>query len=250
MGFSSFEEKQHFTQPAPHFTEASLVHTLEELGIGRPSTYSPIISTLLKRRYITKEAKNIFVTELGEVVNGIMKESFPSIVDEHFTANMEGLLDEVEEGTVNWKSVISNFYPDLEEAVEIAESQLQKVKIEDEVTDVVCEECGRNMVVKYGPHGKFLACPGFPDCRNTKPYLEKIGVACPKCGKDIVMKKSKKGRRFYGCEDNPNCDFMSWARPVAKPCPECGSYMVRKGSKLVCANEECRHVETADKDEA
>ena len=250
LGFSSFEEKQHFTQPAPHFTEASLVHTLEELGIGRPSTYSPIISTLLKRRYITKEAKNIFVTELGEVVNGIMKESFPSIVDEHFTANMEGLLDEVEEGTVNWKSVISNFYPDLEEAVEIAESQLQKVKIEDEVTDVVCEECGRNMVVKYGPHGKFLACPGFPDCRNTKPYLEKIGVACPKCGKDIVMKKSKKGRRFYGCEDNPNCDFMSWARPVAKPCPECGSYMVRKGSKLVCANEECRHVETADKDES
>ena len=250
LGFSSFEEKQHFTQPAPHFTEASLVHTLEELGIGRPSTYSPIISTLLKRRYITKEAKNIFVTELGEVVNGIMKESFPSIVDEHFTANMEGLLDEVEEGTVNWKSVISNFYPDLEEAVEIAESQLQKVKIEDEVTDVVCEECGRNMVVKYGPHGKFLACPGFPDCRNTKPYLEKIGVSCPKCGKDIVMKKSKKGRRFYGCEDNPNCDFMSWARPVAKPCPECGSYMVRKGSKLVCANEECRHVETADKDEA
>lgn len=250
LGFSSFEEKQHFTQPAPHFTEASLVHTLEELGIGRPSTYSPIISTLLKRRYITKEAKNIFVTELGEVVNGIMKESFPSIVDEHFTANMEGLLDEVEEGTVNWKSVISNFYPDLEEAVEIAESQLQKVKIEDEVTDVVCEECGRNMVVKYGPHGKFLACPGFPDCRNTKPYLEKIGVACPKCGKDIVMKKSKKERRFYGCEDNPNCDFMSWARPVAKPCPECGSYMVRKGSKLVCANEECRHVETADKDEA
>ena len=250
LGFSSFEEKQHFTQPAPHFTEASLVHTLEELGIGRPSTYSPIISTLLKRRYITKEAKNIFVTELGEVVNGIMKESFPSIVDEHFTATMEGLLDEVEEGTVNWKSVISNFYPDLEEAVEIAESQLQKVKIEDEVTDVVCEECGRNMVVKYGPHGKFLACPGFPDCRNTKPYLEKIGVACPKCGKDIVMKKTKKGRRFYGCEDNPNCDFMSWARPVAKPCPECGSYMVRKGSKLVCANEECRHVETADKEEA
>lgn len=250
LGFSSFEEKQHFTQPAPHFTEASLVHTLEELGIGRPSTYSPIISTLLKRRYITKEAKNIFVTELGEVVNGIMKESFPSIVDEHFTANMEGLLDEVEEGTVNWKSVISNFYPDLEEAVEIAESHLQKVKIEDEVTDVVCEECGRNMVVKYGPHGKFLACPGFPDCRNTKPYLEKIGVACPKCGKDIVMKKTKKGRRFYGCEDNPNCDFMSWARPVAKPCPECGSYMVRKGSKLVCANEECRHVETADKEEA
>ena len=245
LEFSAFEEKQHFTQPAPHFTEASLVHTLEELGIGRPSTYSPIISTLLKRRYITKEAKNIFVTELGEVVNSIMKESFPSIVDEHFTANMEGLLDQIEEGNVAWKSVISNFYPDLDEAVKVAENQLQKVKIEDEVTDVVCEECGRNMVVKYGPHGKFLACPGFPDCRNTKPYLEKIGVACPKCGKDIVMKKSKKGRRFYGCENNPDCDFMSWARPVAKPCPKCGGYMVRKGNKLVCANEECRHVEAA-----
>ena len=249
LEFSAFEEKQHFTQPAPHFTEASLVHTLEELGIGRPSTYSPIISTLLKRRYITKEAKNIFVTELGEVVNSIMKESFPSIVDEHFTANMEGLLDQIEEGNVAWKSVISNFYPDLDEAVKVAENQLQKVKIEDEVTDVVCEECGRNMDVKYGPHGKFLACPGFPECRNTKPYLEKIGVACPKCGKDIVMKKSKKGRRFYGCENNPDCDFMSWARPVAKPCPKCGGYMVRKGNKLVCANEECRHVEAATTEE-
>ncbi len=249
LEFSAFEEKQHFTQPAPHFTEASLVHTLEELGIGRPSTYSPIISTLLKRRYIIKEAKNIFVTELGEVVNSIMKESFPSIVDEHFTANMEGLLDQIEEGNVAWKSVISNFYPDLDEAVKVAENQLQKVKIEDEVTDVICEECGRNMVVKYGPHGKFLACPGFPDCRNTKPYLEKIGVACPKCGKDIVMKKSKKGRRFYGCENNPDCDFMSWARPVAKPCPKCGGYMVRKGNKLVCANEECRHVEAATTEE-
>ena len=249
LEFSAFEEKQHFTQPAPHFTEASLVHTLEELGIGRPSTYSPIISTLLKRRYITKEAKNIFVTELGEVVNSIMKKSFPSIVDEHFTANMEGLLDQIEEGNVAWKSVISNFYPDLDEAVKVAENQLQKVKIEDEVTDVVCEECGRNMVVKYGPHGKFLACPGFPECRNTKPYLEKIGVACPKCGKDIVMKKSKKGRRFYGCENNPDCDFMSWARPVAKPCPKCGGYMVRKGNKLVCANEECRHVEAATTEE-
>ena len=239
LGFSSFEEKQHFTQPAPHFTEASLVHTLEELGIGRPSTYSPIISTLLKRRYITKEAKNIFVTELGEVVNGIMKESFPSIVDEHFTANMEGLLDEVEEGTVNWKSVISNFYPDLEEAVEIAESQLQKVKIEDEVTDVVCEECGRNMVVKYGPHGKFLACPGFPECRNTKPYFEKIGVACPKCGKDIVLKKTKKGRKYYGCIDNPNCDFMVWQKPSGQKCPKCGEPLLIKGNRLVCANEQC-----------
>lgn len=249
LDFDSFEEKQHFTQPAPHFTEASLVRMLEELGIGRPSTYSPIISTLLKRRYITKEAKNIFVTELGEVVNGIMKESFPTIVDEHFTANLESLLDKIEEGTVSWKSVISNFYPDLEEAVKVAESELEKVKIEDEVTDVICEECGRNMVIKYGPHGKFLACPGFPECRNTKPYLEKIGVACPKCGKDVVMKKSKKGRRFFGCENNPECDFMSWSRPVEKPCPECGGYMVMKGNKLVCENEACRHVEIAEKNE-
>ncbi len=243
----SFDEKQHLTQALPHFTEASLVRTLEELGIGRPSTYSPIISTLLKRRYVTKEGKNLYVTELGDVVNGIMRDSFPTIVDEHFTANLEELLDKIEEGSVTWKSVISNFYPDLEEAVRIAQKDLEKVQIADEVTDVICEECGRNMVIKYGPHGKFLACPGFPDCRNTKPYLEKIGVSCPKCGGDIVIKKSKKGRRFYGCVNHPDCDFMSWARPVEKKCPKCGGYMVAKGSKLACANEDCRYVETAEK---
>ena len=242
LTWKSFDEKQHFTQSAPHFTEASLVRTLEELGIGRPSTYSPIITTLLKRRYIVKEGRNIFVTELGEVVNNIMKESFPTIVDEHFTANMEGLLDKIEEGVVPWKSVVSNFYPDLEEAVKVAQKDLEKVKIEDEVTDVVCEQCGRHMVVKYGPHGKFLACPGFPECRNTKPYLEKIGVPCPKCGKDIVVRKTKKGRRFYGCENHPECDFVSWQKPVAEKCPKCGSYMVQKGNKIVCANQECRYV--------
>ena len=227
-----------------------MVRTLEELGIGRPSTYSPIITTLLKRRYVVKEGKNLFVTELGEVVNNIMKESFPTIVDEHFTANMEGLLDRIEEGVVPWKSVVSNFYPDLEEAVQIAQKDLEKVKIEDEVTDVVCEQCGRNMVVKYGPHGKFLACPGFPECRNTKPYLEKIGVACPKCGKDIVLRKTKKGRKFYGCENHPDCDFVSWQKPVARKCPKCGSYMVQKGNKIVCANQECRYVEGSEKKEA
>lgn len=242
LTWKSFDEKQHFTQSAPHFTEASLVRTLEELGIGRPSTYSPIITTLLKRRYIVKEGRNIFVTELGEVVNNIMKESFPTIVDEHFTANMEGLLDKIEEGVVPWKSVVSNFYPDLEEAVKVAQKDLEKVKIEDEVIDVICEQCGRNMVVKYGPHGKFLACPGFPECRNTKPYLEKIGVPCPKCGKDIVVRKTKKGRRFYGCENHPECDFVSWQKPVAEKCPKCGSYMVQKGNKIVCANQECRYV--------
>ena len=190
LSLEKLDEKQHFTQPPAHYTEASLVKTLEELGIGRPSTYSPTITTILARRYIVKENKNIYVTELGEVVNQIMKESFPSIVDEHFTANMENLLDSVGEGTVNWKTVIENFYPDLEKAVEAAEKDLEKVKIEDEVTDVVCDVCGRNMVVKYGPHGKFLACPGFPECRNTKPYLEKIGVKCPKCGKEIVLKNT------------------------------------------------------------
>ena len=242
LTWKSFDEKQHFTQSAPHFTEASLVRTLEELGIGRPSTYSPIITTLLKRRYIVKEGRNIFVTELGEVVNNMMKEAFPTIVDEHFTANMEGLLDKIEEGVVPWKSVVSNFYPDLEEAVKVAQKDLEKVKIEDEVTDVICEQCGRNMVVKYGPHGKFLACPGFPECRNTKPYLEKIGVPCPECGKDIVVRKTKKGRRFYGCENHPECDFVSWQKPVAEKCPKCGSYMVQKGNKIVCANQECRYV--------
>lgn len=244
LSFENFDGKQHFTQSVPHFTEASLVRTLEELGIGRPSTYSPIITTLLKRRYVVKEGKNIFVTELGEVVNNIMQESFPTIVDEHFTANMEGLLDSIEEGTISWKSVVSNFYPDLEEAVKIAQKDLEKIKIEDEVTDVVCEQCGRNMVVKYGPHGKFLACPGFPECRNTKPYLEKIGVSCPKCGKDIVLRKTKKGRRFYGCENHPDCDFVSWQKPVAQKCPKCQSYMVQKGNKIVCANPECRYVES------
>ncbi len=239
----SFEPKQHFTQPPSHYTEAALVKTLEELGIGRPSTYAPTISTIIARRYVAKESKNLYLTEIGEVVNNIMKQSFPSIVDVNFTASMEGLLDLVAEGKVEWKSVISNFYPDLDEAVKTAEKELEKVKIEDEVTDVICEECGRNMVIKYGPHGKFLACPGFPDCRNTKPYLEKVGVACPVCGKDIVLRKTKKGRKYYGCEDNPTCEFMSWQKPSEKKCPECGSYMVEKGNKLVCANESCGYKE-------
>ena len=245
----SFDYKQHFTQPPAHYTEASLVKTLEELGIGRPSTYAPTISTIIARRYVAKENKNLYMTELGEVVNNIMKQSFTSIVDVNFTAYMEGLLDMIAEGKVEWKSVISNFYPDLNEAVEKAEKELETVKIEDEVTDVVCEECGRNMVIKYGPHGKFLACPGFPECRNTKPYLEKIGIACPKCGKDIVLRKTKKGRRYYGCEDNPECDFMSWQKPSEEKCPKCGSYMVEEGNKLVCGNEQCGFVKNKEKDE-
>ncbi|MDY2700630.1 MAG: type I DNA topoisomerase [Suilimivivens sp.] len=237
-----FEEKQHFTQPAPHYTEASLVRALEELGIGRPSTYAPTITTILARRYVVKENKNLYVTELGEVVNNMMKDAFPSIVDVNFTANLEALLDGVEEGNVNWKTVVSNFYPDLDEAVKIAEKELQEVDIKDEVSDEVCDVCGRQMVIKYGPHGRFLACPGFPECRNTKPYFEKIGVDCPKCGKDIVMKKTKKGRKYYGCIDNPECDFMVWQKPSKEKCPKCGSLMLYKGNKLACMDENCGYV--------
>lgn len=247
LSLKELEEKQHFTQPPAHFTEASLVKTLEELGIGRPSTYAPTITTLLGRRYVVKENKNLYITELGEAVNNIMIEAFPAIVDERFTANMESLLDKVAEGSIPWKTVVSNFYPDLEQAVQAAEKDLEKVKIEDEVTDVICDLCGRNMVVKYGPHGKFLACPGFPECRNTKPYLEKIGVSCPKCGKEVVLKKTKKGRKYYGCEANPECDFMSWQKPSKEKCPECGGYMVEKGNKLVCADNQCGFVKEKQK---
>ena len=233
---------QHFTQPPAHYTEASLVKALEEHGIGRPSTYAPTISVLLARRYITKEQKNLYITEIGEVVNSIMKDSFATIVDEQFTANMEHLLDKIEEGAVDWKMVVKNFYPDLATAVEKAEKELEKIEIKDEETDVICENCGRNMVIKYGPHGRFLACPGFPDCKNTKPYYEKIGVSCPKCGSDVVLKMTKKGRRYYGCVNNPECDFMSWAKPVSTKCPKCGGHMVEKGSKIVCADQNCKTI--------
>ncbi len=234
---------QHFTQPPAHFTEAALVREMEEDGIGRPSTYAPTITTLLSRHYLIREKKNLYVTELGEVVNNIMKTSFPTIVDKTFTANIESLLDSVEEGTVNWKTVVRNFYPDLEEAVNKARQELKEVKVEDEVSDVPCELCGRMMVIKYGPHGKFLACPGFPECRNTKPLLEKTDAVCPKCGRPIVIRRSKKGRRYYACEGNgTDCDFMSWQKPVSQKCPVCGSYMVEKGDKIICANPDCGKV--------
>ena len=250
LSLVSLEEKQHFTQPAPHYTEASLVRAMEELGIGRPSTYAPTITTILARRYIVKENKNLYVTELGEVVNNMMKEAFPSIVDVNFTATMEALLDGVEEGSVKWKTVVKNFYPDLEEAVEKAEKELDEVEIADELSDEVCDVCGRQMVIKYGPHGRFLACPGFPECRNTKPYFEKIGVECPKCGKDIVLKKTKKGRKYYGCIGNPECDFMVWQKPVNERCDKCGSILLQKGNKLVCANETCGFMKDAPREEA
>ena len=247
LALEKMDPQQHFTQPPAHYTEASLVKTLEELGIGRPSTYAPTITTIINRRYVAKENKNLYMTELGEVVNNMMKEAFPSIVDVNFTATMEALLDRVGDGSVPWKTVVENFWPDLYEAVTEAEKRLEEVKVEDEVTDVICENCGRNMVVKYGPHGKFLACPGFPDCKNTKPYLEKIGVPCPKCGKEVILRKTKKGRKYYGCENNPECDFMSWQKPSAKKCPQCGGYMLEIGNKLVCADEQCGYVEAREK---
>ena len=242
LKLAGFEEKQHFTQPAPHYTEASLVRALEELGIGRPSTYAPTITTILARRYVVKENRNLYVTELGEAVNNMMKEAFPTIVDVNFTANMEALLDGVEEGTVKWKTIVANFYPDLDEAVKIAEKELEKVEIADEVSDEICSVCGRQMVIKYGPHGKFLACPGFPECRNTMPYFEKIGVACPNCGKDIVQRVTRKGRKYYGCIDNPDCDFMVWQKPTGEKCPKCNSLMLYKGNKQACMDANCGYV--------
>lgn len=244
------KKEQHFTQPPAHYTEASLVKELEDLGIGRPSTYAPTISTLISRRYLAKENKNLYLSDLGDIVNRIMVSAFPSIVDVNFTATMETLLDGVAEGTVEWKSIIRNFYPDLKEAVEHAEQALEKIEIEDEVTDTICENCGRNMVIKYGPHGKFLACPGFPECRNTKPYFEKIGVKCPKCGGVIVIKKTQKGRRYYGCENYPECDVMTWQKPSKEICPKCGNMLLEKGNKLVCADSACGYIVEKQKDNA
>ena len=247
---SDLKKEQHFTQPPAHYTEASLVKELEDLGIGRPSTYAPTISTLISRRYLAKENKNLYLSDLGDIVNKIMVSAFPSIVDVNFTATMETLLDGVAEGTVEWKSIIRNFYPDLKEAVEHAEQALEKIEIEDEVTDTLCENCGRNMVIKYGPHGKFLACPGFPECRNTKPYFEKIGVKCPKCGGEIVIKKTQKGRRYYGCENYPECEVMTWQKPSKEICPKCGSMLLEKGNKLVCADSSCGTIMEKQKDKA
>ena len=244
-----YQQEQHFTQPPAHYTEATLVKTLEELGIGRPSTYAPTITTIIARHYVTREKKNLYMTELGEVVNDMMKQAFPSIVDVNFTANMEQLLDAVGDGIINWKTVVENFWPDLEASVQAAEKELDKVKIEDEVSDVICENCVRHMVVKYGPHGKFLACPGFPECRNTKPYQEKIGVSCPRCGGEILRKKTRKGRVYYGCEHYPECEFMSWQQPVREKCPKCGGYMVIRGNRIACADKECGFVKKReDKD--
>ncbi len=237
--------EQHFTQPPGRFTDASLIKTLEEIGVGRPSTYAPTLTTIQARNYVTKESKNLYPTELGEIVNDIMKGYFSDIVDVHFTAHMEDRLDEVEEGREAWKQIIRDFYPDFQKAVQYAEENLEKFTIKDEVTDIICEKCGRNMVIKYGKYGKFLACPGFPECQNAKPFFEDAQVACPECGGKVLIKKTKKGRTYYGCENHPECNFMSWNKPTGEKCPLCGSYLEEKGKKepkIVCSNEKCGYV--------
>lgn len=241
------EGKQHFTQPPARFSEASLVKTLEENGIGRPSTYAPIISTLLDRKYIKKEKKTIYCTELGNIVNNIVSEYFKQIVDVEFTADMENKLDNIEEGKENWNKVVDEYFKPLEKSIEIAEKEVAKITIEDEVTDIKCDKCGRNMVIKHGRFGDFLACPGYPECKNTKAIVEELKVSCPKCGGKVVVRKSKKGRKFYGCSNYPECDFVSWFEPSDEKCSECGSYMVKKSSKskgeyLECSNSDCKHV--------
>jgi len=237
--------RQYFTQPPQRYTEASLVKALEEKGIGRPSTYAPTITTILARGYVKREKKSLVPTELGKVVNKIMKEYFSSIVNVEFTADMEQKLDEIEEGNKQWVEIIREFYESFKNEFEIAESEIERVELKDEETDIECEKCGRKMVVKVGRYGKFLACPGFPECRNTKPLFEEAGVDCPKCGGKVMIKKSKKGKNYYGCENYPECDFMIWDKPTKEKCPECGSFLIRKGfgkqSKQVCSNENCEY---------
>ncbi|AHC19574.1 MULTISPECIES: type I DNA topoisomerase [Paenibacillus] len=240
------EPKQHFTQPPPRYTEARLVKTLEELGIGRPSTYAPTLETIQKRGYVAIEEKKFFPTELGELVIEQMEEFFPEILNVEFTANMEGDLDHVEEGEGNWVKVLSDFYESFEKRLEVAEEEMKEIEIKDEVSDVICDKCGSQMVYKLGRFGKFLACSAFPDCRNTKPIVKDIGINCPTCGEGhVVERRSKKGRVFYGCDRYPECDFVSWDKPSIKPCPSCSSLMVEKrtkqGTKLNCTV--CDHSE-------
>lgn len=249
----SLQEKQHFTEPPARYSEASLVRKMEEEGIGRPSTYAPTIGTIQSRGYVAKEGKQLLPTELGEIVISLLKENFSDIVNLEFTANFEEELDEIEEGTVPWRRVIHDFYTPFAKSLEEAEEKIGKVQIEDKVSDEICENCGRNMVIKMGRYGKFLACPGFPECRNTKPLLEQIEAKCPKCANPLVVRRSKKGRRFYGCSTYPECDFVSWELPAPEPCPECGGMMVIKGSKqgkhYTCINPECRYDKPVEEQE-
>lgn len=242
---------QHFTQPPPRYTEASLIKTLEELGIGRPSTYSPTISTILSREYVELQDKSFMPTELGELVNDLMEEHFEKIVDKEFTADLEEQLDEIAEGDVEWQKVLEGFYKDFKVDLEKADSEIEEMKIEDEVTDEICEKCGKNMVIKHGRYGKFLACPGYPDCKNTKAIVEEIGVECPECGGNIIKRKSKKGRLFYGCSNYPDCNFMTWEKPIKEKCPKCHGLMLEKETKKEktkrCMDKDCGYKEIEKK---
>ncbi|HBJ1645770.1 MULTISPECIES: type I DNA topoisomerase [Clostridium] len=249
----SIEEKQHFTQPQPRYTEASFVKLLEEKGIGRPSTYVPTISTLVGRSYVIREKKNLIPTELGFIVNNIVSEYFTQIVDADFTADMEKKLDNVEEGSESWTKIVEEFFTPLKIAIEKAEKEISKVVIEDKVSDVKCDKCGRMMVIKRGRYGEFLACPGYPECKNAKPIVEELDVPCPECGKTIVVKKSKRGKKFFGCSGYPECTFVSWYEPVKDKCPKCESYMVLKYSKtkgkyIKCSNGECDYTKELKED--
>jgi len=245
--------KQHFTQPPARYTEASLIKTLEELGIGRPSTYSPTISTILNREYVVLINRSFEPTELGVLVNDLLNEYFDNIINEKFTADMEERLDKVAEGGHYWKDVVKDFYDDFYVVLEKAEKEIEKIEIKEQETDVICEKCGRNMVVKHGRYGKFLACPGYPECKNTKPIVDKINVKCPICNGEVIKRRSKKGRLFYGCSNFPKCNFISWNEPVEEKCPDCGSYMVKKknkkGTNIICSNKECgyKRVEKEEK---
>ncbi|MDR3602851.1 MAG: type I DNA topoisomerase [Desulfosporosinus sp.] len=250
LNLVKLEDKQHFTEPPPRFTEASLVRKLEEEGIGRPSTYAPTIETIQTRGYVVKEEKQLLPTELGDIVITLLKEYFPDILNLEFTANLEEKLDLIEEGSTPWKSVVEDYYKPFAVTLAYAEEQIGKVKIEDQVSEEICDLCGRNMVIKMGRYGKFLACPGFPECRNTKPLFEEVGANCPKCSKPLVVRRSKKGRKFYGCSAYPECDFVSWEMPAPDPCPECQQLMVIKSSKRqkkhVCTNPECRYTKVIE----
>lgn len=248
----SIEGKQHFTQPPARYSEAAFVKLLEEKGIGRPSTYVPTISTLISRKYVDREKKILIPTELGFIVNDILSNYFKQIVDTDFTAEMEVKLDNVEAGKESWTHIVDEFFTPLKEDIEKAEKEISKVIIEDKVSDVPCDKCGRLMVIKHGRFGDFLACPGYPECQNTKPIVEEIDANCPLCGGKILVKRSKKGNRFYGCSNYPECNFVSWYEPTNEKCPECGSYMVKrysksKGEYLQCSDKECKYEKIIEK---
>lgn len=247
LQLSNIEGKQHFTQPPARYTEASFVKLLEEKGIGRPSTYVPTISTLVDRKYVQREKKNLIPTELGFIVNNIVSEYFNQIVDADFTADMEKKLDDIEEGKVEWRETVGEFFTPLKVCIEKAEKEISKIIIEDKVSDVPCDKCGKMMVIKHGRFGDFLACPGYPECQNTKPIVEEIDASCPLCQGKVVVKRSRKGNKFYGCSNYPECNFVSWSEPTNEKCPKCSSYMVKKYSKtkgeyLECSNKECKEI--------